>query len=121
MSSIRNWVGKAAVLLLPIALGACAQYAQYGMTTTTPSGPGPLAWDGAGRDPNLPPPQRHARNASPAVAQSANDQQAEQTASADDDDQLARKLVICSTCIKQQPVAAQASNRQDVASIANQR
>ncbi|KWV54285.1 hypothetical protein AS156_00710 [Bradyrhizobium macuxiense] len=116
MSSIRNWVGKAAVLLLPIALGACAQYAQYGMTTTTPSGPGPLAWDGAGRDPNLPPPQRHARNASPAVAQSADVQQA---ASADDDDQLARKLVICSTCIKQP--AAQPSNRQDVASIANQR
>ncbi|WGR92241.1 hypothetical protein MTX26_18940 [Bradyrhizobium sp. ISRA443] len=115
MSSIRNWVGKAAVLLLPIALGACAQYAQYGMTTA-PSGSGPLAWDGAGRDPNLPPPQRHARNASPAVAQSSDDQQ---TAAADDDDRLARKLVICSTCIK--PPAPQPSDRQDVASIANQR
>jgi len=45
MSSIRNWVGKAAVLLLPIALGACAQYAQYGMTTTAPSEAGPLAWE----------------------------------------------------------------------------
>ncbi|WGS17501.1 MULTISPECIES: hypothetical protein [unclassified Bradyrhizobium] len=116
MSSIRNWVGKAAVLLLPIALGACAQYAQYGMTTTTPSGSGPLAWDGAGRDPNLPPPQRHARNASPAAAQSSGDQQ---TAAADDDDRLARKLVICSTCIK--PPAPPPNDRQDVASIANQR
>jgi hypothetical protein len=114
MSSFRNWVGKAAVLLLPISLGACAQYAQHGMTTTSaPSGPGPIAWDGAGRDPNLAPPQRHARNASPAVAQSADSQQ---PSTADDDEQLARKLVICSTCIKP---AAQPSDRQDVASVTN--
>ncbi|MBR0801601.1 hypothetical protein JQ615_40335 [Bradyrhizobium jicamae] len=106
MSPIRNWVSKAAVLLLPIALGACAQYAQYGMTTT--SEPGPLAWDGAGPNPNLPP-QRHAHNTAQAVAQSADEQ-------ADADDRLARKLVICSTCIK--PAAA-SPDRTDVAQAAN--
>jgi hypothetical protein len=100
MSSIRNRAVKAAVLLLPIALGACAQYAQYGISSAAPSEPEPLAWDGAGRDPNFPPPQRHARNASPAIAQSTVDQQA---LAADDDGQLAQKLVICSTCIKQPP------------------
>lgn len=115
MSSLRNWAVKAAVLLLPIALGACAQYAQYGISSAAPSESDPLAWDGAGRDPNLPPPRRDARNASP-IAQSTVDQQAP---AADDDDQLARKLVICSTCIKQP--AALPSNRQDVASITNQR
>jgi hypothetical protein len=112
MSAFRNWAGKAAVLFLPIALGGCAQYAQYGMTSSMPPGQGPIAWDGAGQDPNLPPPRRQARNASPAVAQSA----------ADADDQLARKLVICSTCIKPAPaqVAAQPdNNRQDMASAAN--
>ncbi|VIO73921.1 hypothetical protein [Bradyrhizobium ivorense] len=112
MSAFRNWGGKAAVLLLPFALGACAQYAQFGMTTSTQPGQGPIAWDGAGQDPNLPAPRRQARNASPAVAQSA-----------DADDQLARKLVICSTCIKPAPapaqVAVQPDNRQDVASAAN--
>lgn len=114
MSAIRNWASRAAVLLLPIALGACAQYAQYGMTSTVP-GNGPLAWDGAGRDPNLPPSQRHARNAAPAMAQSPADQE---SVAANDDELLARKLVICSTCIKQPP-AAQPSDRQDVASVAN--
>ncbi|WP_426433935.1 hypothetical protein [Bradyrhizobium genosp. P] len=114
MSSFGNWAGKAAVLLLPISLGACAQYAQYGMMgTAAPTAPGPLAWDGAGRDPDLPPPQRHARNASPAVAQSTDSQQPR---TADDDAQLARKLVICSTCLKP---AAQPSDRQEVASVAN--
>ncbi len=110
MSSSCNWASRAAVLLLPISLGACAQYAQYGMTTSVPQGTGPIAWDGAGRDPNLPP-QRRVRNASPALAQSPGEQE-----TADADDQLARKLVICSTCIK--PVA-QPSDRQDVASVAN--
>ncbi|QPF81575.1 hypothetical protein IC762_17220 [Bradyrhizobium genosp. L] len=114
MSAFRNWAGRAVVLLLPIALGACAQYAQYGMTTPAP-GTGPLAWDGAGRDPNLAAPQRHARNATPAVAQSSGERE---TVAANDDDQLARKLVICSTCIKQAPVA-QSNDRQDVASVAN--
>ena len=114
MSSIRNWAGKAAVLFLPIMLGACAQYSQQYSMTTPPSGTGPLAWDGAGRDPNLAPRQRHARNASPAVAQSTDSQD---TLTADADDQLARKLVICSTCIK--PQAAPPSDRQDVASVAN--
>jgi len=112
MSAIRNWASKAAVLLLPIALGACAQYGQYGMTTQAP-GPGPLAWDGAGRDPNLAP-QRHARNASPAVAQLPGDE----PSAADADAQLARKLVICSTCLKQNP-AAPPNNRRDVASAIN--
>ncbi|WP_461353904.1 hypothetical protein [Bradyrhizobium sp. USDA 4454] len=102
---------KAAVLFLPIALGACAQVAQQYSMTAPPPGPGPLAWDGAGRDPNLPQPRRHARNASPAVPET-------QLSDADADDRLARKLVICSTCIKQTPAvaAAQPTNRQDVAS-----
>ena len=114
MSAFRNWACKAAVLFLPIALGACAQVAQqYGMTTPPP-GMGPVAWDGAGQDPNQPQSRRHARNASPAAAESSG----AQLSDADADDRLARKLVICSTCIKQTPAvaAAQPTNRQDVAS-----
>ncbi|WXC76684.1 hypothetical protein WDK88_24725 [Bradyrhizobium septentrionale] len=116
MSAFRNWARKAAVLFLPIALGACAQYSQQYSMTTPSAGTGPLAWDGAGRDPNLPQPRRHARNASPAVAETSDAQMSE----ADADARLARKLVICSTCIKQTPVA-QANNRQgqDVASATN--
>ncbi|MCA6121652.1 hypothetical protein J6500_07000 [Bradyrhizobium sp. WSM 1704] len=114
MSALRNWAGKAAVLLLPIALGACAQYAQYGMTTAAPSGQGPMAWDGAGRDPNLGPPHRQSRKASPAVAETI-DNQAPSTADADTE--LARKLVICSTCIK--PATVQSSERQEVTSLAS--
>ncbi|MBR0871157.1 hypothetical protein JQ633_12360 [Bradyrhizobium tropiciagri] len=115
MSAIRNWAGKAAVLLLPITLGACAQYAQqYSMTTSAPSGQGPLAWDGAGRDPNLGPSQRHARKASPAVAETTD---AQDPLTADTDAQLARKLVICSTCIK--PAATQSSEQQGVTSLAS--
>jgi len=116
MSAFRNWGGRAAVLLLPITLGACAQYAQqYGMTTPVPA-TGPLAWDGAGRDPNLAPPQRHARNAAPAEAQLPGDP----PSAADADAQLARKLVICSTCIKPAAaLAAQPDDRQDVASVTN--
>ncbi|MGY3445766.1 MULTISPECIES: hypothetical protein [unclassified Bradyrhizobium] len=111
MSAFRNWARKAAVLFLPIALGACAQVAQqYSMTTPAP-GSGPLAWDGAGHDPNQPQPRRHARNVSPAVPEA-------QLSDAEADDRLARKLVICSTCIKQTPAVAavQPTNRQDVAS-----
>lgn len=111
MSAFRNWARKAAVLFLPIALGACAQVSQQYSMTTPPPGTGPLAWDGAGQDPNLPQPRRHARNASPAVADTSPAQLSE----TDADDRLARKLVICSTCIKQTP-AAQPNNRQDVAS-----
>ena len=111
MSSIRNRLSRAAVLLLPIALGACAQYAQYGMTTTAvPPGPGPIAWDGAGRDPNAAPSQR---NAAPAIAQSADQ------AASDADAQLARKLVICSTCIKPAATAAATTDRTDVAQVTN--
>ncbi|MGN1286439.1 MAG: hypothetical protein ACI4XG_07635 [Bradyrhizobium sp.] len=111
MSAFRNWARKAAVLFLPIALGACAQYSQQYSMTTPPSGTGPLAWDGAGQDPNAPQPRRHARNASPAVAET-------QLSDEEADDRLARKLVICSTCIKRTPAvaAAQQTNRQDVAS-----
>ena len=115
MSAFRNWARKAAVLFLPIALGACAQVSQQYSMTTPPPGTGPLAWDGAGQDPNQPQPRRHARNVSPAVAET-------QLSEADADDRLARKLVICSTCIKQTPVAAaaaQPANRQDVASVTN--
>lgn len=115
MSAIRNLAVKAAVLLLPITLGACAQYAQqYSMTTSVPSGQGPLAWDGAGRDPNLAPPQRQARRASPAVAEATDNQDA---LTDDADARLARKLVICSTCIK--PAATQTSERQDTTSLAS--
>ncbi|MCP1833325.1 MULTISPECIES: hypothetical protein [unclassified Bradyrhizobium] len=112
MSAFRNWARKAAVLFLPIAVGACAQVSQQYSMTTPPPGTGPLAWDGAGQDPNLPQPRRHARNASPAVAETSPARLSE----ADADDRLARKLVICSTCIKRTPVAAQPNNRQDVAS-----
>ncbi|GIQ73221.1 hypothetical protein [Bradyrhizobium sp. RD5-C2] len=115
MSAFRNWARKAVVLFLPIALGACAQYSQqYSMTAPSP-GTGPLAWDGAGQDPNQPQPRRHARNASPAAAET-------QLSEEDADNRLARKLVICSTCIKQTPVAAaaaQPTDRQDVASVTN--
>ena len=102
MSAFRNWARKAAVLFLPIALGACAQYSQQYSMTTPPSGTGPLAWDGAGQDPNAPQPRRHARNVSPAAETQLSDADA----------------VICSTCIKQAPAvaAAQQTNRQDVAS-----
>ena len=82
------------------------------MTNPQP-GTGPLARDGAGPETNQPQPRRHARNASPATAET-------QLSEADADDRLARKLVICSTCIKQTPVAAaQPTNRQDVASVTN--
>ncbi|WP_342711150.1 hypothetical protein AAFG13_03630 [Bradyrhizobium sp. B124] len=115
MSAFRNWARKAVVLFLPIALGACAQYSQqYSMTAPSP-GTGPLAWDGAGQDPNQPQPRRHARNASPVAAET-------QLSEEDADNRLARKLVICSICIKQTPVAAaaaQPTNRQDVASVTN--
>ncbi|MGY3698289.1 hypothetical protein ACVIGA_008369 [Bradyrhizobium sp. USDA 3240] len=114
MSAFRNWARKAAVLFIPIALGACAQYSQqYSMTAPSP-GTGPLAWDGAGQDPNQPQPRRHARNASPAAAET-------QLSEEDADNRLARKLVICSTCIKQKPAvaAAQPTDRQDVASATN--
>ncbi|MBR0895307.1 hypothetical protein JQ616_10150 [Bradyrhizobium tropiciagri] len=111
MSAFRNWARKAAVLFLPIALGACAQVAQQYSMSAPPPGTGPLAWDGAGQDPNQPQPRRHAHNASPAVPGT-------QLSDADADERLARKLVICSTCIKQKPAvaAAQPTNRQDVAS-----
>ncbi|MGY4479035.1 hypothetical protein [Bradyrhizobium sp. USDA 3364] len=111
MSAFRNWARKATVLFLPIALGACAQYSQQYNMSAPPPGTGPLAWDGAGQDPNMPQPRRHARNASPMVPET-------QLSEADRDDRLARKLVICSTCIKHTPAvaAAQSTNRQDVAS-----
>lgn len=113
MSALRNWGLRVAVLFLPISLGACAQYAQqYSMTTPAP-GSGPLAWDGAGQDPNRPQPRHRARHTSPAVAESASDQ----LSVADADDQLARKLVICSTCIRPAP-ATHPNDRQDVASAA---
>ncbi|MCC8963936.1 hypothetical protein H8A95_16830 [Bradyrhizobium sp. Pear76] len=114
MSAFRNWARKAAVLFVPIALGACAQYSQQYSMTTPPPGTGPLAWDGAGQDPNQPQPRRHARNASPALAETSGTQLSE----ADADDRLARKLVICSTCIKKAPAVAatQPTIRQDVAS-----
>jgi hypothetical protein len=112
--SVRNCMSRIAILLLPIALGACAQYAQYGMNTSAPPTPGPLAWDGAGRNPNLPQrAPRYARSAPQAVAQSPDDADA---LSAEADDNLARKLVICSTCVKPQE---RASNRSDDTQVAN--
>ncbi len=113
MSDVRNRLSRIAILLLPIALGACAQYAQYGMNSPAPMGTGLLAWDGAGRDPNrAQPAPRHARNASQAVAQSPDDADA---LNVDADERLARKLVICSTCVS----PTQTNDRQDVAHVAN--
>ncbi|MBR0693053.1 hypothetical protein [Bradyrhizobium lablabi] len=112
MSDVGNRLSRIAILLLPIALGACAQYSM--MNSQASTGPAPLAWDGAGRDPNLAPAApRRVRNASRAVAQSPDDTDA---LGIDADESLARKLVICRACIAP---SEPANSREDVAHVAN--
>jgi hypothetical protein len=96
MRHVRNPACRIAILLLPLALGACAQ---YGVTNMASTGPRTFAWDGAGEDPNLPrrTPTRSA-NASQAMAPSEAER--EQVSDEDADRNLARKLVICKGCIK---------------------
>jgi hypothetical protein len=115
MTFIRNWAGKAAILLLPLGLGACAQTGVMGSQASL--GSGPYAWDGAGPNPNAPPSARRGRAV--AATQSSRNNQA----MADDTDAwLARKLVICSTCVKpQKPQDTAATERSDTARVAANR
>ena len=95
MRHVWNRAGRVAILLLPIALGACAQYGA--MNTSASTGPRTFAWDGAGEDPNLPRPA-HRRTAS--ASRAPEPAIGEETGSAEADRNLASKLVICSGCIK---------------------
>jgi hypothetical protein len=93
MSFLRNRLNRVAVLLLPIALGACDQH--LAMNAPSSTGPRTFAWDGAGEDPNRPQPKRQ-RVATPRVAQGMS---GEQEPTADEDSALARKLAICRGCL----------------------
>jgi hypothetical protein len=115
MSVVRNWAGKAAILLLPLGLGACAQTGLMGSQASL--GSGPYAWDGAGPNPNAP--QSSRRSRAVAVTQSSSNNQA---MAADTDAWLARKLVICSTCVKpQKPQDTATAERSDTARVAANR
>jgi hypothetical protein len=97
MRHVRNHASRVVILLLPLALGACAQYGV--MNTSASTGPRAFAWDGAGEDPNQPRrTPRRAVNVSQAIEPSADEQ--ELAFDADADRKLARKLVICKGCIK---------------------
>jgi hypothetical protein len=92
---------RIAILLLPLALGACAQ---YGVMNTASTGARAYAWDGAGEDPNQP--RRtpsHSANVAQAIEPSADEQ--EQASDEDVDRKLASRLVICKGCIKPQETA----------------
>ncbi|MCA1453872.1 hypothetical protein I6F35_11670 [Bradyrhizobium sp. BRP22] len=96
MRHVRNHACRIAILLLPLALGACAQYGAMNMSAST--GPRAFAWDGAGEDPNQP---RRTPTRSAKVAQAIEPSEAAQEVSDEDADRkLARKLVICKGCIK---------------------
>ncbi|MGY3615056.1 hypothetical protein [Bradyrhizobium sp. USDA 10063] len=104
MRHVRNRFSRIAILLLPLTLGACAQ---YGVMNTASTGPGAFAWDGAGEDPNQPRrTPRRAVNVSQAIAPSADEP--ELAFDADADRKLASKLVICKGCIKPSETAEQA-------------
>jgi hypothetical protein len=112
MSNIRCQARRIAILLLPIALGACTQYGL--MNTSASIGPSAIAWDGAGEDPNLPQPaHKRVRNAPQVAAQSAVE--SEQASPEDADRALERKLVICSGCIK----PTQTTDRPEETRVAN--
>lgn len=100
---------RIAILLVPIALGACAQYSPM---TTSLAGPKTFAWDGAGQDPNRPPPL-HKRTAPRVVAEQSG--AGETGISADEADRdLASRLVICRGCIK----PAETANRPEGSRVA---
>ncbi|MCA6107873.1 hypothetical protein [Bradyrhizobium cenepequi] len=112
MRHVRSRFSRIAILFLPLALGACAQYGA--MNTLASTGPRAFAWDGAGEDPNQPQrmPRRSA-NASQAIEPSADEHEQASDAQADRD--LAGKLVICSGCIKT-PATAERTDGSRVAS-----
>ena len=102
MRHVRNPACRIAILLLPLALGACAQYSA--LNTQASTGPRTFAWDGAGEDPNLPRrTPRRAVNVSRAIEPSADEP--ELASDVDADRKLASKLVICKGCIKPQETA----------------
>lgn len=113
MRHVRNRFSRIAILLLPLALGACAQYGV--MNNSASTGPRAFAWDGAGEDPNLPrrTPRRSA-NASQAMMEPSEGER-EQVSDADADRNLASKLVICKGCIKP-PETAERTDGSRVAS-----
>ncbi|TAI64059.1 hypothetical protein CWO89_20930 [Bradyrhizobium sp. Leo170] len=101
MRHVRNPACRIVILLLPLALGACAQ---YGVTNTASTGPRTFAWDGAGEDPNAPRrTPRHSAKVAQATVPSADER--EQVSDEDADRKLASKLVICKGCIKPQETA----------------
>jgi hypothetical protein len=101
MRHVRNPACRIAILLLPLTLGACAQ---YGVTNMASTGPRTFAWDGAGEDPNQPRrTPRRAVNVSQAIEPSADEP--ELASDIDADRKLASKLVICKGCIKPQETA----------------
>ncbi|WP_027578255.1 hypothetical protein [Bradyrhizobium sp. Ai1a-2] len=103
MRHVRNHASRVAILLLPLALGACAQ---YGVMNTASTGARTYAWDGAGEDPNQPRrAPRHSANVARAIEPSADEQ--EQVSDEDADRKLASKLVICRGCIKPPATAEQ--------------
>jgi hypothetical protein len=106
MSYLRRRAGRVAILVLPIALGACAQ---YGAMNASPAiGPRMIAWDGAGEDPNLPQPTRKRSNVASQLAERSSHEQPQDGAE-DADRELAAKLVICSGCIKSEPTTSDGS------------
>jgi hypothetical protein len=112
MRHVRKPACRIAILFLPLALGACAQYGV--MNTAASTGPRTFAWDGAGEDPNQPrrTPKRSV-NVSQAIEPSVDEP--ELASDADADRRLASKLVICKGCIKP-PETAERTDGSRVAS-----
>jgi hypothetical protein len=104
MRHVWNPACRIAILLLPLVLGACAQYGV--MNTQASTGARAFAWDGAGEDPNQPRrTPKHAANVARAIEPSVDEP--DLTADADADRELANKLVICKGCIKPPETAEQ--------------
>jgi hypothetical protein len=104
MRHVWNPACRIAILLLPVVLGACAQYGV--MNTQASTGARAFAWDGAGEDPN----QRHRtsrRSANVAQAIEPSVDEPDLASDADADRMLASKLVICKGCIKSPETAEQ--------------
>jgi hypothetical protein len=106
MRHVWNPACRIAILLLPVVLGACAQ---YGATNTQAStGARAFAWDGAGEDPNQPRrTPRRAANVAQATEPSVDEPDLASDADADADRDLANRLVICKGCIKPPETAEQ--------------
>jgi hypothetical protein len=112
MRHVRNPACRIAILLLPLTLGACAQYGAMNPLASTE--PRAFAWDGAGEDPNQPRrTPRRAANVAQAIEPSVDER--DLAADADADRDLANKLVICKGCIKQ-PETAERTDGSRVAS-----